>query len=310
MFKEICKDAITKNKTLWRVTFVFLIIFTPGTLAFCQTIPKSHTQDWSGDQKKVWETVEAYTQASHQRNLGKYLSFWHQDFLGWHNGDSAPTNYQQREKGLQYYFSNTKSLEYKLEPLAIQIIADGKAAIVHYKLRNVLQVAATEKKESGIAYWTDYLVNEGGRWLLISDHGGNVEEDDKSLEQLGWLIGEWQRMNTKPNRTAFEIWTKESPVKFSGTGLTLQGQDTVFVETLSLTFKNDKLYYIAEVSHNKEPTYFEVTQISDKGFVCENPQHDFPKKIEYTLYENRLTAIISGDGKSIPFRFVKIEETE
>jgi ketosteroid isomerase-like protein len=310
MFKEICKDAITKNKPLWSVTFVLLIMFTSGALAFCQTMPKSHTQDWSGHQKKVWETVKACTQASHQRNLEKYLSFWHQDFLGWHNGDSTPTNYQQREKGLQYYFSYTKSLEYELEPMAIQIIADGKAAIVHYKLRNDLQVTTTGKNESGTAYWTDYLVNEGGRWLLISDHGGNVEEDNKSLEKLGWLVGKWQRLDTKPNQTASEIWTKESSRKFSGTGLTLQGKDTVFVETLRLTFNNDKLYYIAEVSHNKEPIYFEVTQITDRGFVCENPQHDFPKKIDYELDENRLTVVISGDGKSISFRFVKIIEPE
>jgi len=94
----------------------------------------SQAKGWSTLQKQVWQTVEAYAQASHERDLKKYLSFWHRDFLGWHNGDSMPTTYEQRQKGLKHYFSRTKSLEYSLEPIRIQIVADGKAAIVHYKI--------------------------------------------------------------------------------------------------------------------------------------------------------------------------------
>ena len=136
-------------------------------------------QEWSQLKKDVWQIVEAYSEASHQRDLEKYLSFWHPDFLGWHNGDSKPTNYNQRLKGLQYFFNTTISLEYKLEPKGIQIVANGKAAIVHYELRNILQIKESGEKESGLSYWTDYLVKENGKWLLISDHGGNVKEDDE-----------------------------------------------------------------------------------------------------------------------------------
>ena len=65
-----------------------------------------------------------------------------------------------------------------MEPSAIQVVANGAAAIVHYTLRNVLEIKDTGETTSGVAYWTDYLVREGGRWLLISDHGGNVPEED------------------------------------------------------------------------------------------------------------------------------------
>ena len=144
--------------------------------------PSASKQEMSALQTEVWLTVEAYTEASHQRNLEKYLSFWHPDFLGWHNGDKKPTDYQMRANGLQRYFDSTKSLEYELEPLGIQIIADDKAAIVHYKLRNTLESKATGNKDAGVAYWTDYLVKENDRWLLISDHGGNVTEE-KAMSQ-------------------------------------------------------------------------------------------------------------------------------
>ncbi len=124
-------------------------------------------------QKEVWRTVEAYSDASHHRDLQKYLSFWHPDFLGWHNGDDHPTDYEQRSGGLEYYFGVTKSLEYELEPMGIQVIGN-RAAIVHYKLRNVIQSVESGKVSLGLSYWTDYLTFENGKWLLISDHGGSV----------------------------------------------------------------------------------------------------------------------------------------
>ena len=145
-----------------------LILYLVGT---------SVAQDWTEAQSEVWQVVESYTQASHQRNLESYLSHWHPNFVGWHNGDSRPTTRQEREKGLTYYFKNSKSVEYNLEPLAVMVVADDKAAIVHYKLRNILESATSGKRSSNLSYWTDYLVNENGRWLLISDHGGSVPQE-------------------------------------------------------------------------------------------------------------------------------------
>ena len=136
----------------------------------------SFAQEWSEAQKEVWQVVETYSEASHQRDLDRYLSHWHPDFLGWHNGDNKLTNQQERAKGLAYYFKSTKSIEYQLEPLAILVVADGKAAIVHYKLKNVLESKSSGKRSSGLSYWTDYLVKKNGTWLLISDHGGSVPE--------------------------------------------------------------------------------------------------------------------------------------
>lgn len=105
---------------------------------------------------------------------------------------------------------------------------------------------------------------------------GQANRESNALEQISWLIGHWDRMNMQPPQTAFETWNRESPVKFSGRGVTLQEQDTVFVETLGLVIRDKKLYYVAEVSHNEEPVSFELTQVTDSSFVCENPDHDFP----------------------------------
>lgn len=140
-------------------------------------VQTSATEEWTALQKEVWRTVETYSEASHNRDLEKYLSFWHPDFLGWYNGDTHPTNYKERSGGLEYYFGTTKSLEYELEPMGIQIVGD-RAAIVHYKLRNVIQNIKSGKTSHELSYWTDYLTLENGQWLLVSDHGGNVPAEE------------------------------------------------------------------------------------------------------------------------------------
>jgi hypothetical protein len=46
-----------------------------------------------------------------------------------------------------------------------------------------------------------------------------------------------------------------------------------------------------------------LTEITYTGFVCENPGHDFPKKISYHVEGHKLKAQISGDGKSVDYIF-------
>jgi hypothetical protein len=77
---------------------------------------------------------------------------------------------------------------------------------------------------------------------------------------------------------------------------------------LKIEFKDETLYYVAEVSHNAAPTYFEITEISGNAFTAQNPTHDFPKVIAYELKDNELTATISdGKTKGMQFIFNKID---
>jgi len=129
-----------------------------------------------------------------------------------------------------------------------------------------------------------------------------VKEDFKKLD---WLEGTWIRTNVKPGRTPHEKWQKISSTEWQGLGVNMKGSDTAFVEKLKVVIKDDNIYYVADIVENKEPVYFKFTAITDHGFVCENPQHDFPKKISYQKEGNRIKATISGDGKSIDYLFEK-----
>ncbi len=123
------------------------------------------------------------------------------------------------------------------------------------------------------------------------------------FHKLKWLEGAWNRTNLKPGSSAHESWTRISDKELKGQGVTLKGKDTAFVEKISIIVKDNALYYVADVPHNKQPVYFKFTAITADGFVCENPEHDFPKKIEYRQEGSILKATISGNGKAIPFVF-------
>ena len=131
----------------------------------------------------------------------------------------------------------------------------------------------------------------------------NSNQRKKEFKNLEWLVGTWNRTNTKPGRSGYEQWEKIKE-EFRGRGVTLNGTDTAFVEKIKIIMRNDTIYYVADVPENDKPVYFKMTAISPDGFVCENPSHDFPKKISYHYRKDQtLKAQISGDGKVIDYFF-------
>ena len=80
----------------------------------------------------------------------------------------------------------------------------------------------------------------------------------------------------------------------------------VFLEKIQIVSKNGNIYYVADVKENKAPVYFKFTSLTPDGFVCENPEHDFPKRIEYRLTGSTLTVIISAGAKSQNYLFTRL----
>ncbi|WP_424962026.1 DUF6265 family protein [Ekhidna sp.] len=128
----------------------------------------------------------------------------------------------------------------------------------------------------------------------------------QSIKDFKWLEGKWERQNVNPGTSAFEVW-KKTKGGYEGMGVSMKGADTTFVEKLKIVQKDGSMHYVAYVSANAEPTYFKITSVSESGFVSENPEHDFPKKIEYMLEGNRMTAVISAGEKKMGFVFEKMD---
>ena len=142
--------------------------------------------------------------------------------------------------------------------------------------------------------------------LLLLMHVSNAQESNKQkFKKLEWLTGKWIRTNSSAGQSGYETWNKVSDLKLSGKGITLKGKEVIFTENLVLTVKGNDIFYVVTVSGETKPVYFKLTAITDKGFTCENPKHDFPKKITYSRSGNHVKAVISGDGKSVDYIFLR-----
>ena len=144
--------------------------------------------------------------------------------------------------------------------------------------------------------------------LLFGAFACSTTEQAQSTQQLSpnfdYLLGKWVRTNDKEGRKTYEHWRKKDKEEYIGIGFTLAKKDTVFKEHLRLIKINDVWNY--EVTGvNETPTYFKFTSQSTNQFVCENPQNEFPKQIEYQLNGTTLNAFVSAGETTLVFNFQK-----
>jgi len=144
--------------------------------ALCATFVTAplFAQEWSDAQKEVWKNVEAYWALWAQRDLEGFLDYSHSDFSGWRYGSPLPNNKASARKWLTHFFEIRKILVYEVNPVAIQI--HGNFAFVHYYYdHRYKDVEAKEKSAQG--RWTDILMKQGKKWVVIGDHGGPTSND-------------------------------------------------------------------------------------------------------------------------------------
>lgn len=98
------------------------------------------------------------------------------------------------------------------------------------------------------------------------------------LDRLGWLSGCWEMR--RGTRVTTEMWMPPAGGLMMGASRTVSGGQVRETEQLRLEMRDGRLAYIALPSGQAE-TRFDATEVSDSGFVVENPAHDFPKKISY-----------------------------
>ena len=142
--------------------------------------------------------------------------------------------------------------------------------------------------------------------LLFSFIQGHYEN---KMDSFKWLIGTWKAQSKEG--IIMETWRPMTDTSFDGeTTLYKKTTETVMLEKIRLVSRGKDFYYIPVVQgqNNKMPVEFRVSAYSKKGFVAENPAHDFPKKISYTLKKDSLYASVEGGGKKENYRYVRIKK--
>lgn len=133
------------------------------------------------------------------------------------------------------------------------------------------------------------------------------------IEKAHWLIGKWQQRSAKGILT--EAWYKPDDSTMVGISFFMAGSDTLSLENIRMEQRNGMLTYIPIVrdQNNGQAVYFALANITDSALVFENPEHDFPQKISYSLRaDDSLVAIVSavkeGKERSQIFRMGKMTD--
>jgi len=115
------------------------------------------------------------------------------------------------------------------------------------------------------------------------DRAGDEVSATAEVNTFGWLTGHWQRGDDKPGRTTFEYWEKTTPALYAGLAYRMVEGDTVWQEDMRLYQTGTS--WTLEVSGEGDKILF----------------------ISYELRGDSLYAVISGDGKEVPFTFGRKE---
>jgi ketosteroid isomerase-like protein len=126
-------------------------------------------QQWSAEEREVWQALEQCTARSVQKDIQGVLACTHDNFTGWWSEDLVPRTKNTTRTFAPIDYEDNTVRAYELRPTAIRVF--GNCAIVHY----YLQAAVRGKDGKDTTYrvrWTDVMLKEGGRWRWIGDAGG------------------------------------------------------------------------------------------------------------------------------------------
>ncbi|MRR38271.1 nuclear transport factor 2 family protein [bacterium] len=152
-----------------------LIAACAAFLLFALLVPATlNAQEWSAAQKEVWKNVDAYWALEAAGNVEGFLSYFHNDYMGWNLHNPLPGGKEEVRKFVAHSQKGEKTLLYHIKPAGIAVFGDVALADYYYT-RIYKDVEGKEKTEEG--RWLDVLKKQGDKWVLIGDHGGRKSDD-------------------------------------------------------------------------------------------------------------------------------------
>jgi ketosteroid isomerase-like protein len=153
-----------KNFLGFALFFISLLLWGANTYA----------QQWSDEQKAVWAGIEAYWQAGMSDDPSGLLSYFDDSYFGWNYENYTPSPKSNVVKTMNYWYTKGKTKLYTLTPARIWV--NGNFAYAHYYYYMVNE-DPEGKPMAERGRWTDILMKKGDKWMLVGDHGGEIDDD-------------------------------------------------------------------------------------------------------------------------------------
>lgn len=136
-----------------------------NTSVFCQ--------EWSKEQKDVWQVSQKMEEFWAKRDLDGYMSCLHENFIGWFNEDPLPIDKNSLRNWESHWLGTVKIIRSESKPVSINVTGD--IAISNCYSQALRQDANGTKLT--YSKWTDIYKRENGKWLIIGMSGGKILED-------------------------------------------------------------------------------------------------------------------------------------
>ena len=129
------------------------------------------------------------------------------------------------------------------------------------------------------------------------------DAEPSAAPDFGWLSGHW--CTGSADELIEEYWFPSKGDPMLGLGRTLKSGKTVTFEFMRISHVGGVTDYLAQ-HDGAPPVAFRLTAAGTNWARFENPQHDFPRRVEYHRKPDGLHAEIAGPGEGgkelvIPF---------
>jgi hypothetical protein len=130
-----------------------------------------------------------------------------------------------------------------------------------------------------------------------------------NVASVAWLAGCWRAESGAS--VVDEQWMAPRAGLMLGMSRALRGERVSSYEALRLQERDGRLVYTAAPS-GQATTAFTSTAVSDAEVVFENPEHDFPQRIVYTLVgadslRARVEAEADGQVRGFTLAYARVE---
>ncbi|HEY0057555.1 MAG TPA: DUF6265 family protein [Flavisolibacter sp.] len=149
-------------------------------------------------------------------------------------------------------------------------------------------------------------------FLFFLSISAQAQDNAKTFRDLNSLTGKWSMESSKG--MLYESWLKLNDSTFKGLSFRVSGKDTTVLEQMELVLREGRIMFIPTVpgQNNEKPVVFTLARLENDGYIFENKEHDFPKRVVYVLPKaNTLHAWIegniNGEARKIDFKFKKVE---
>jgi len=147
-----------------------------------------------------------------------------------------------------------------------------------------------------------------GTWAAFASRDADSEASDElTLADISWMSGHWR--SEGPEGMTEELWMPARGRVMLGLNRQVSGTAHAQFEYLRVVQTKVDTYYWASPG-GAAPTPFKMVEATKDHVVFENPEHDYPKIIEYRRKGDELTAQISGDEPGPSWTLKRIGDVE